>query len=106
MIFLVFSHNDEDHCTHFRKVLQLLREHKLCAKLEKCEFFTSRTELLGYIVSSSGISMDPSTVNAHTDWPSPRFIKNFSAIIRPLSMLTRRVILFHGILRKKKLFHR
>jgi hypothetical protein len=104
---LVFSSNASDHETHVRKVLQILRDYKLCAKLEKCEFSTSQTEFLGYIVSSSGISMDPSKVSAVMDWPSPknvkatqsflgfanfyrRFIQNFSAIVRPLSMLTRK----------------
>jgi hypothetical protein len=57
---LIFSENFVDHDVHVRKVLEVLRCHKLCAKLEKCEFSTSQTEFLGYIVSSSGISMDPS----------------------------------------------
>ena len=54
------------------KVLQILRNYKLCAKLEKCEFATPQTEFLGYIVSSSGIFMDPPKVKAVTDWPSPQ----------------------------------
>jgi hypothetical protein len=108
---LVFSKNASDHEIHVLKVLQILRDHNLCAKLEKCEFSTFQTEFLGYIVSSSGISMDPSKVKAVTEWPSPknvkgvqsflgfanfyrRFIENFSAIVRPLTILTRKGIFF------------
>lgn len=108
---LIFSENLVDHEVHVRKVLEVLRYHKLCAKLEKCEFSSSQTEFLGYIVSSSGISMDPSKVKAVIDWPAPtnvkavqsflgfanfyrRFIENFSAIVRPLSTLTRKDVPF------------
>ena len=104
---LVFSEDISEHEFHVRKVLQILRQNKLCAKLEKCEFSTSQTEFLGYIVSSSGISMDPSKVQAVIDWPPPknvkavqsfldfanfyrRFINNFSAIVRSLTNLTRK----------------
>ena len=118
---LIFSNNIVDHELHVRKVFEILRKHKLCAKLEKCEFSTSSTEFLGYIVSSSGISMDPSKVKAVTDWPSPknvkavqsflgfanfyrRFIKNFSAIVRPLSILTRKGIVFKWLSEQEKAF--
>ena len=66
MIFLYFRKH-LDHEVHVLNVLQILRENKLCAKLEKCEFSTFQTEFLGYIVSSSGISIDPSKVQAVTD---------------------------------------
>ena len=36
---LVYSKNEEEHAAHFRMVLQVLREHKLYAKLSKCAFF-------------------------------------------------------------------
>ena len=44
---LVFSENISDHEVHVRKVLQILRENKLCAMLQKCEFSTFQTEFLG-----------------------------------------------------------
>ena len=35
---LVYSDNAEEHKTHLRQVFDRLREHKLQAKLKKCEF--------------------------------------------------------------------
>jgi len=40
-------------------VLQVLREHKLYAKLSKCEFDQRRVHYLGHIIEEEGISMDP-----------------------------------------------
>ena len=78
---MVFSENVSEHISHVRQVLEVLREHKLCAKLEKCEFATSQTEFLGFIVSSSGISMDPSKVKAVIDWPAPTTVKEVQSFL-------------------------
>ena len=36
---IVYSKNEEEHEEHLRVVLNLLREHKLYAKLRKCDFY-------------------------------------------------------------------
>ena len=43
-------------------VLKRLREHGLYANLEKCSFDCNQVEFLGYVISSEGISMDPTKV--------------------------------------------
>jgi hypothetical protein len=35
---LVYSKNEEEHAEHLHIVLQRLRDHKLYAKVSKCEF--------------------------------------------------------------------
>ena len=57
---LVFSKTEEEHAEHLRLVLQKLREHKLYAKLSKCEFWLKEVSFLGHVVSNGGIAVDPS----------------------------------------------
>ena len=47
---LIYSKNEEEHEEHLRLTLQLLREHKLYAKLSKCDFYKDRIQYLGHII--------------------------------------------------------
>jgi hypothetical protein len=44
---LVYSSSMEEHAEHLRKVFQRLKENKLYAKFEKCEFGVSKVDFLG-----------------------------------------------------------
>ncbi|XP_021736446.1 uncharacterized protein LOC110702997 [Chenopodium quinoa] len=104
---LVYSNSKEDHEDHLRKVLQLLREHQLYAKLSKCEFWLEKVALLGHVISMEGVSVDPAMVQAVQEWPIPRnvsevrsflgltgyyrrFIKDFWIIARPMTNLMKK----------------
>ena len=49
---LVFSTTEHEHEHHLRLIFQKLREHKLQAKLKKCDFRKPRAKCLGYVVGS------------------------------------------------------
>jgi hypothetical protein len=68
---LIFSGTEEEHLKHLEQVLKILREHKLYAKLKKCEFFKDQVEYLGHIVSAKGIQVDPRKIQAIEQWPVP-----------------------------------
>lgn len=59
---LVYSKTREEHVNHVRTVLKTLEEHKLYAKLKKCEFLLEKVQFLGHIVTKDGISVDPAKV--------------------------------------------
>jgi hypothetical protein len=59
---LVYSRSEEEHEEHLRLVLQKLREHRLYAKLSKCEFWMKQVAFLGHVISMGGISVDPSKI--------------------------------------------
>lgn len=104
---LIFSENEDSHVQHVREVLQRLRKHKLYAKASKCVFHAKSVEFLGFVVSSSGISMAEDKLKSVRDWPTPtnvkqvqsflgfvnfyrRFVRDFSRISLPLSDLTKK----------------
>jgi len=104
---LVYSDNMEDHTKHVWEVLRRLRQHKLYAKPEKCEFHSDSVEYLGYFLSPNGLTMSQDKVKTICDWPKPRkvkdiqsflsfanfycrFIFNYSDIVVPLTWLTRK----------------
>jgi hypothetical protein len=101
---LVYSKSEAEHEKHLKLVLQRLREHKLYAKLSKCEFWIDEVPFLGHVISKGGIAVDPSKVKDVLDWEVPhtvkvvrsflglaryyrRFIENFSKIAKPLTSL-------------------
>jgi hypothetical protein len=68
---LVYSRNEGEHEGHHRLVLQKLRDHKLYAKLSKCEFWLKQVAFLGHVISKGGISVDPSKVQDVFSWKAP-----------------------------------
>ncbi|SPC61518.1 uncharacterized protein UHOD_11135 [Ustilago sp. UG-2017b] len=69
---LIYSSTLEQHQGHVSAILARLRQVGLYAKAEKCQFSTSQTEFLGFVVSDQGVSMDPSKTEVITNWPVPK----------------------------------
>ena len=72
---LVFSTTENEHGNHLRLVFQRLREHKLQAKLKKCEFGKPRVKYLGHVVDSGEVHVDKDKVSAVANWEPPKDIK-------------------------------
>jgi hypothetical protein len=101
---LINSKNEEDHEDHLRLVLQKLQEHRLYAKLSKCDFWLKQVAFLGHVILKGGISVDPSKAEDVLSWNAPtsvsdiqsflglaryylRFIKGFLKISKPMTEL-------------------
>ena len=69
---LVFSPTEHEHENHLRLVL---RDHKLQAKLKKCEFGKPRVKYFGHIVGSGEVYGDKDKVSAAANWDTPKDIK-------------------------------
>jgi hypothetical protein len=55
-------------------VLQTLREHKLYANFDKCDFYQRKIQYLGHVISKDGIGVDPENIKAIMEWPVPKNI--------------------------------
>ena len=104
---LIYSGSGEEHVEHLRIILQTLREHRLYAKLSKCQFWLDSVAFLGHIISAEGVSVDPQKVEAIMNWKPPtsvteirsflglagfyrKFVEGFLKIAAPLTRLTRK----------------
>ena len=84
----------------------------LYANPNKSHFFQTKIEYLGHIVSPNGIHPNPKKIETITHWPTPKnvheirsflglsefyknFVKNYSRIALPLTLLTKQHTSFH-----------
>ena len=59
---LIYSKTKEEHEEHLKIILQVLREHQLYAKFNKCNFFKDKIQYLGHVKTKYGISVDPDKI--------------------------------------------
>ncbi|WVZ97426.1 hypothetical protein U9M48_042966 [Paspalum notatum var. saurae] len=119
---LIYSKTEEEYEEHLRLVLLKLREHKLYAKLSKCEFWLDQVPFLGHIVSKGGIMVDPSKISSVMEWKVlevvkevrgflglagyyRRFIESFSKIAMPMTSLLEKGVPFIWTKERQAAFH-
>ena len=78
---LIYSTSMKKHRQHVRKVLTKLREAGIPADVDKCEFYVTETKYLGLIVSTEGIKIDPSKVDAIKWWDTPTCVREVRSFI-------------------------
>jgi hypothetical protein len=119
---LVYSKNEAEHTKHLHTVLQRLRDHRLYAKLSKCEFWLREIKFLGHTISQDGVSVDPEKVQEVMNWKPPttvrqirsflglagyyrRFIPDFSRIAKPMTELLKKGVKYEWRQKCEDAFH-
>ena len=108
---IIFSKTLEEHISRLSEILGRLKSAGLKLKPKKCYLFQHKVAYLGHVVGREGVHTDPSKVEKVKNWPIPttvtevkgflgicsyyrRFIKNFSAMAKPLVKLTEKDVPF------------
>jgi len=107
----IYSKTLEEHVLHIRLVFDILCQHSFKVKLSKCTFAQQQLKYLGHIISSQGVSTDPSKIQDVLTWPTPasvkevrsflglagyyrRFVKNFGILAHRLTDLLKKGVMF------------
>ena len=96
-----------DHVAHVKAVFECLATKNWHVKENKCALLLPEVEFLGHVVSAEGVKVAVDKVDAVSSWLTPtcvqevwgflglanfyrRFVKDFAAIAKPLTDLTRK----------------
>jgi hypothetical protein len=109
---IIFSADFPSQATKLRATLGRILSAGLKLKPRKCSFFQSEVTFLGHVISAEGILPNPENVRRLRGWPTPRcvkevrsflglgnyyrrFVQNYSAVVKPLTELTKKDKSFH-----------
>ena len=107
---LIYSSSGEEHAEHLRIILQTLREHRLYAKLSKCQFWLDSVAFFGTHSFCRGGLSGSTKVRSYTELETSyecyrdkefsgfgrvlpyyrKFVEGFSKIATPFTRLTRK----------------
>jgi hypothetical protein len=108
----VFSKNKTDHLSHLRAILQRCCKYDISLNPKTSIFAVEQGKLLGFIVSSKGMIIDPKRTQVILKLPPPssknsmqsflgqinfvrRFVPSFFKIVRPLQNLIKKDAQYH-----------
>ena len=108
---IIFSKTPQEHLSHIHMVFQKLKSANLSMKKSKCSFFSKEIQYLGHILSTAGIWPLPSKTHTIQNMKPPttpkqvraflrfvgyyrKFIRGFTTIAKPLTLLTRQQVRF------------
>jgi len=108
---LIASKDEESHLKRIKYVLDRLQYANLKLRIDKCQFFKTKINFLGHVISADGYAPQSEKIRAIKEFPKPNnvkavraflglagyyrtFIQNFSVIAEPLSRLIKKDVDF------------
>src|SRR5258707_311467 len=78
---LIYSDSIDQHQDHVQEVLRRLQEAGLYMNPKKCNFHTDTVEYLGFILTPTGLHMDPAKVAVIQNWLEPRNVCDMQSFL-------------------------
>ena len=78
---LIWGTTLEEHNEKVKKVLERTREINMKLNKKKCKFRVDKVSYVGHLLTSEGVSPDPSKVKAITEMPPPEDIKGLQRLL-------------------------
>ena len=78
---LIYLNNMSEYNQHVKEVLKHFYKAGLETKAEKYEFYSKLVKYLGYILSSSGLTMSDDKVKIIQDWTKPKKVKDIQSFL-------------------------
>ena len=72
---LISESNDVEHLENLQKVFEILENRGVTRNKEKCRFFEEEVEYDGFMINRDGVRTNPKKVQAVSDGPAPKNIK-------------------------------
>ena len=88
---IIFFKSVEEHFERLLAVLQRISHANLKCRPDKCIFLRTSVEFLGHVVSSEGVAILPSRIEAVADWPRPKSIREVREAIGLMSYYRRHI---------------
>jgi hypothetical protein len=86
---IVYSSNHEEHLKHLKRVLLKCRQFEISLNPKKSQFSLKKGKLLGHIVSSEGVKIDPTRVEAIQRLSIPRSKKDIQSLLGKINFVRR-----------------
>ena len=75
-IFIYTKDDSQGHVEVVQYMLDILQKNGLFANLKKCRFYQDKVRFLGYVVSAQGVKMGHKRIEAVSNWPEIKSIRD------------------------------
>eukprot|EP00697_Spironema_sp_BW2_P013001 gnl/Spiro4/29725_TR14599_c0_g1_i1.p1 gnl/Spiro4/29725_TR14599_c0_g1~~gnl/Spiro4/29725_TR14599_c0_g1_i1.p1 ORF type:complete len:1590 (-),score=337.19 gnl/Spiro4/29725_TR14599_c0_g1_i1:22-4635(-) len=77
----VISPDRQQHMADLERLLRVLNDNNLRLNLKKCRLATEQVEVLGFVISPAGVSIDPTKLAGIEDVPAPETAKQMQSFL-------------------------